>query len=56
VKKPGPVKFRLPLARKSRGRLNRALLLHRHASVKLKITARSGSEIVHWTRTIRLDR
>jgi hypothetical protein len=56
VKKPGTVKFRLPLARKSLGRLNRALLHHRRASVKLKITARSGTEIVHWTRTIRLDR
>ncbi len=56
VKKPGTVKFRLPLARKSLGRLNRALLHHRRASVQLRITARSGTEIVHWTRTIRLDR
>ena len=56
VKKPGTVKFRLPLARKALGRLNRALLHHRQASIKLKITARSGTEIVHWTRTIRLDR
>lgn len=56
VKKAGTVKFRLPLVGKSLTVLNKALLHRRKASVKLKITAKSGAETVRWTRTIHLAR
>ena len=56
AKKAGTVKFRLPLSTKALPVLNRALLHRKKASVKLKIVARSGTEIARWTRAIRLDR
>lgn len=56
VKKAGTVKFRMPLPKKALPVLNDALLHRKKASVKLKITARSGTQTLRWTRTIRLAR
>jgi hypothetical protein len=56
VGKAGTVKFKLPLPTRALPLLNRALLHHRKASVKLRITAKSGAQTLHWTRTIHLAR
>ncbi len=56
VKKAGTVKFRMPLPKKALPVLNQALLHRKKASVKLKITATSGKQVVRWTRTIHLAR
>ena len=52
----GTVKFKMPLPKKALRTLNTALLHRRKASVKLKIVAHSGNQVVRWTRTIRLAR
>ena len=56
VVKPGSVKFRMPLPAKALAPLNTALVRRERASVKLKITVRSGARTLHWTRTVRLAR
>ena len=56
VKKAGTVKFKMPLPKKTLPVLNHALLHRKKASVKLKITATSGKQVVRWTRTIHLAR
>jgi hypothetical protein len=55
-KSQGTVKFKMPLPKKALGPLNTALLHRKKASVKLKIVAHSGTQIVRWTRTIHLAR
>ena len=55
-KSQGTVKFKMPLPKKALRTLNTALLHKKKASVKLKIVAHSGNQVVRWTRTIRLAR
>ena len=56
TKSQGTVKFKMPLPKKALGPLNTALVHRRKASVTLKIVARSGTQVVRWTRTIHLAR
>lgn len=56
VTRAGTVKLRLALSEKALRTLNRAVLHRERASVKLDIVAKSGTQTVRWTRTIRLAR